>query len=51
MSIIGLSGYHSDSAVAALMDGQFHVGVEEERFTRIKHWAGFPESLFSILFR
>ncbi len=43
MSIIGLSGYHSDSAVAALVDHRFHVGVEEERFTRIKHWAGFPE--------
>jgi carbamoyltransferase len=30
--------------VAALADGRFVVGVEEERFRRIKHWAGFPES-------
>ncbi len=26
-----------------MVDGRFVAGVEEERFRRIKHWAGFPE--------
>jgi len=40
--IIGLSVYHGDASASGLVDGQFITGVEEERFTRIKHWAGFP---------
>jgi len=42
--IIGLNVFHGDASAAALSGGQFKVGVEEERFTRIKHWAGFPEN-------
>jgi len=41
--IIGLSAFHADASAAATMDGRFVAGVEEERFRRIKHWAGFPE--------
>lgn len=41
--IIGLSVYHADAAAAAVADGAFVAGVEEERFCRVKHWAGFPE--------
>ncbi|MEO8276022.1 MAG: carbamoyltransferase C-terminal domain-containing protein [Thermoanaerobaculia bacterium] len=41
--ILGLSAYHADAAAAAVADGQFIAGVEEERFRRIKHWAGFPD--------
>jgi carbamoyltransferase len=41
--ILGLSAYHADAAAAAVSDGRFIAGVEEERFRRIKHWAGFPE--------
>ena len=40
--IIGMSVYHGDAAAAGLVNGQFITGVEEERFTRIKHWAGYP---------
>lgn len=40
--IVGLSVYHGDAAAAGIEDGQFTTGVEEERFTRVKHWAGFP---------
>lgn len=40
--IIGMSVYHGDAAAAGVDDGQFVTGVEEERFTRIKHWAGYP---------
>jgi carbamoyltransferase len=41
--ILGLSVYHADASAAAVIDGRFVAGVEEERFRRIKHWAGFPE--------
>jgi carbamoyltransferase len=41
--ILGLSVYHADASAAAVVDGAFVAGVEEERFRRIKHWAGFPE--------
>jgi len=42
-SILGLSAFHADASAAAVVDGRFVAGVEEERFRRIKHWAGFPE--------
>ncbi|HZF08594.1 MAG TPA: carbamoyltransferase C-terminal domain-containing protein [Thermoanaerobaculia bacterium] len=41
--ILGLSAFHADASAAAVQDGRFVAGVEEERFRRIKHWAGFPE--------
>lgn len=42
MKIIGLNAFHGDSAACLLVDGQMLVAVEEERFRRVKHWAGFP---------
>lgn len=42
MVILGLNAYHGDSAAAILVDGKLVAAVEEERFRRIKHWAGFP---------
>jgi carbamoyltransferase len=41
--ILGLSAFHADASAAALADGRMVAGVEEERFRRVKHWAGFPE--------
>jgi carbamoyltransferase len=41
--ILGLSAFHADASAAAVSGGRFVAGVEEERFRRIKHWAGFPE--------
>jgi len=41
-SILGINAYHGDAAAALVMDGQLVAAVEEERFNRIKHWAGFP---------
>jgi carbamoyltransferase len=41
--ILGLSAFHADASAAAVVGGRFVAGVEEERFRRIKHWAGFPE--------
>jgi carbamoyltransferase len=40
--IIGINAYHGDSAAALIRDGQLIAAAEEERFRRIKHWAGFP---------
>ena len=40
--IVGLNAYHGDVAAAVLRDGQLIAAVEEERFSRIKHVAGFP---------
>src|SRR5882672_3129607 len=42
MRILGLNGYHGDSSAALLEDGSLKFAVEEERFNRIKHWAGLP---------
>ncbi|MEZ0386601.1 MAG: carbamoyltransferase [Verrucomicrobium sp.] len=42
MFVLGLNAYHGDSAAAILQDGQVIAAVEEERFRRIKHWAGLP---------
>ncbi len=41
--ILGLSGYYHDSAAALLCDGQVVAAAQEERFTRRKHDASFPE--------
>src|SRR5262245_18470672 len=42
MLILGLNAYHGDSAACLLRDGSILAAAEEERFRRIKHWAGFP---------
>jgi carbamoyltransferase len=40
--ILGLNAYHGDSAACIVRNGQIIAAAEEERFKRIKHWAGFP---------
>ena len=42
MTILGLNAYHGDSAACLFRDGQLVAAAEEERFRRIKHWAGLP---------
>jgi carbamoyltransferase len=42
MIIVGINAYHADSSAAIFIDGEMVAAIEEERFTRIKHWAGFP---------
>ena len=41
-SILGLNAYHADSAACLLRDGVLVAAAEEERFRRVKHWAGLP---------
>lgn len=40
--ILGINAYHGDSSACLLRDGRLVAAAEEERFRRIKHWAGFP---------
>lgn len=42
MKIIGINAWHADASAALVIDGKLIVAIEEERFTRKKHWAGFP---------
>jgi len=42
MYILGINAYHGDAAAAIIKDGELIAAVEEERFNRIKHCAGFP---------
>ena len=42
MIILGINAYHGDAAAAVLADGELVAAVEEERFNRKKHSAGFP---------
>jgi carbamoyltransferase len=41
--ILGLSAYYHDSAAALIKDGEIIAAAQEERFTRKKHDASFPE--------
>ena len=42
MHILGINAYHGDVSAVLLRDGDLVVALEEERFRRVKHWAGFP---------
>ena len=42
MNILALNAFHGDASAALLSDGQLMAAVEEERFNRVKHWAGYP---------
>lgn len=42
MIILGINAYHADSSAAVFKDGKMIAATEEERFRRVKHWAGFP---------
>lgn len=42
MIILGLNAFHGDASAALVRDGVLIAAAEEERFRRVKHWAGFP---------
>ena len=42
MVVLGLNAYHGDASACLLRDGELVAAAEEERFRRVKHWAGFP---------
>lgn len=42
MNILGLNAYHGDASATLFTNGELSSALEEERFTRLKHQAGFP---------
>ncbi len=44
MIILGINAHHADASAAIVVDGKLVAAAEEERFRRIKHWAGFPSA-------
>ena len=42
MIILGINAFHADSSACLVVDGVLVAAAEEERFRRVKHWAGFP---------
>jgi predicted NodU family carbamoyl transferase len=51
MIILGLNAYHADSAACLIIDGKLVAAAEEERFRRIKHWAGLPTKAIDYCLR
>jgi carbamoyltransferase len=51
MIILGLNAFHGDSSAALVRDGVLIAAAEEERFRRIKHWAGFPAQAIAYCLR
>lgn len=51
MYILGLNAFHADSSAAIFKDGVLIAATEEERFTRVKHWAGFPSHAIRFCLR
>jgi carbamoyltransferase len=49
MKILGISAYYHDSAAALLVDGKIVAAAQEERFTRRKHDASFPEKAIAYV--
>ena len=42
MDILGISAFYHDSAACLVRDGAIVAAAQEERFTRVKHYSGFP---------
>jgi carbamoyltransferase len=51
MNILGLNAYHGDVSAVLVQNGELVAAVEEERFRRVKHWAGFPRDAISTCLR
>jgi len=51
MHILGINAYHADSSAAIFRDGKMIAATEEERFRRVKHWAGFPSMAIEFCLR
>lgn len=47
MLTLGLNAFHGDASACILKDGRLIAAAEEERFTRTKHAAGFPDKAIS----
>ena len=50
-TILGVNAYHGDSSACLIVDGKLVAAAEEERFRRLKHWAGFPTESIAYCLR
>jgi len=50
-AILGISAFYHDSAAALIVDGKVVAAAQEERFSRIKHDARFPERAIAYCLR
>ena len=44
MIILGLNLFHADSSASLIVNENLVSAIEEERFTKIKHYAGVPKN-------
>jgi len=51
MLILGVNAFHGDASACIVRDGVMLAAAEEERFRRIKHWAGFPSEAIRYCLR
>ncbi|HEX7705868.1 MAG TPA: carbamoyltransferase C-terminal domain-containing protein [Thermoanaerobaculia bacterium] len=51
MIILGINAHHADASAAIVVDGKLVAAAEEERFRRVKHWAGFPSAAIEYCLR
>jgi carbamoyltransferase len=51
MIILGINAHHADASACIVVDGKLVAAAEEERFRRIKHWAGFPSAAIDYCLR
>ncbi|MHB8731318.1 MAG: carbamoyltransferase family protein [bacterium] len=42
MYVLGINAHHAGASACLIRDGELIAAAEEERFRRIKYWAGFP---------
>ena len=45
MNILGLNVFHADTSACIIKNGEIISAVEEERFTRVKHFQDFQKIL------
>jgi carbamoyltransferase len=50
-AILGISAFYHDSAAALVVDGRIRAAAQEERFSRVKHDAGFPRHAVAYCLR
>ncbi len=51
MKILGISAFYHDSAAALVVDGEIIAAAQEERFSRRKHDARFPQNAVAYCLR
>ena len=50
-AVLGLNAFHGDASACLLVDGRIVAAAEEERFRRVKHWAGVPTEAIRFCLR